>query len=60
MEHPHLEDKKQFGVTSTVQDFDDDIALGELPPAKAGTSYDRKDMYRVGKVQEFKVRQLLS
>ena len=44
-------------MTNTSQFVvDEAFEQTELPPEKAGTAVDRRDMYRMGKTQEFKVR----
>lgn len=40
---------------AAAQVYGDDFDSTDLPPEKAGTRDDRRDMARMGKVQEFKV-----
>jgi hypothetical protein len=56
MEHHDGKD----GLAASTQIVDDGFAGNQtLSPEKAGTMYDRKDMERVGKRQELRVRRFL-
>jgi hypothetical protein len=48
------------GLAASAQVVEDGFVGDQgLSPEKAGTVYDRKDMARVGKTQELRVRTLL-
>lgn len=49
----HASEPKGFSQTSHYA-VDDAFEHTDLPPEKAGTAPDRRDMYRMGKAQEFK------
>lgn len=54
---PGGSDDKQI-VSSSV--MHDDFEYTDLPSEKAGTVVDRRDMARMGRTQEFRVREILS